>query len=110
MEPIDIVFPTQAKRRSDVQPETVRWNPATHVFEYWDGTQYVTAYEDIIAGGSSLELEAHKIDPAGHPLATEERPGFMSAAHVKKLNGIDGLDSLGVLAPDPTEIFNLVKG
>lgn len=110
MEKIDIILRTEAKRRSHVQPESLRWNAVKHVFEFWDGTAWQVAYEDIIAGGSSLELENHKRDPEGHPLATKNNPGFMSEAHVAKLDGIDGIDSLGVLDPDPTEIFNLVKG
>lgn len=108
MEKIDIVLRTEAKPRSRLKPEVIRWNAKTHVLEYWNGTEWVVAYEDIIAGGSSLELEAHKVDPAGHPLATASNPGFMSAAYAAKLDGINGIDSLGSFDPDPTEIFNLV--
>lgn len=108
MEHIDIVFKTEAKRRSSVKPEVVRWNAKTHVLEYWNGVEWKTAYEDMISGESSLELEKHKADPQGHPLATKDRPGFMSAAYAAKLDGINGIDSLGPLDPDPSEIFNLV--
>ena len=110
MEKIDIVLRTEAKQRSRLNPEVVRWNAKTHVLEYWNGTEWKTAYEDMISGESSLELEKHKVDPQGHPLATKDRPGFMSEAYAAKLDAINGLDSLGVLTPDPTEIFNLVKG
>ena len=110
MEKIDIILKTAAKRRSHVKPESLRWNALKHVFEYWDGSTWVVAYEDIIAGGSSLELEEHKRDPQGHPLATKDNPGFMSEAYAAKLDVIKGIDSLGFLNPDPTEIFNLVKG
>lgn len=110
MEKIDIVFRTEAKPRSRLKPEAIRWNASTHVLEYWNGVEWETAYEDMISGESSLELEKHKADPQGHPLATKDRSGFMSAAYAAKLDSIDGIDSLGVLDPDPTEIFNLVKG
>ena len=108
MEKIDIVFRTEAKPRSRLKPEVIRWNAKTHVLEYWNGTEWKTAYEDMISGESSLELEKHKADPQGHPMATKDRPGFMSAAYAAKLDGIDGIDSLGPFDPDPTEIFNLV--
>lgn len=110
MEKIDIVLRTEAKQRSKVKPEVIRWNAKTHVLEYWNGAEWKTAYEDMISGESSLELEKHKVDPQGHPLASKDRSGFMSAAYAAKLDGINGIDSLGVLNPDPTEIFNLVKG
>lgn len=108
MEKIDVILKTEAKRRSNIQPESLRWNAVKHVFEFWDGSVWQVAYEDIIAGGTSLELEEHKRDPSGHPLATATNPGFMSEAYAAKLDSITGIDSLGPFDPDPTEIFNLV--
>lgn len=108
MEKIDIVLRTEAKQRSRLKPEVIRWNATTHVLEYWNGVEWKTAYEDMISGESSLELEKHKADPQGHPLATKDMPGFMSEAYAAKLDSITGVDSLGPFDPDPTEIFNLV--
>lgn len=108
MEKIDIVFRTEAKPRSRLKPEVIRWNAVKHVFEFWDGTAWQVAYEDMISGESSLELEKHKTDPQGHPLATKDRPGFMSEVYAAKLDGLTGIDSLGPFDPDPTEIFNTV--
>lgn len=108
MEKIDIILKTEAKRRSNIQPESLRWNAVKHVFEFWDGSAWQIAYEDVIAGGTSLELENHKLDPEGHPLATASNPGFMSKEYAAKLDGLTSIDSLGLFDPDPTEIFNLV--
>lgn len=44
MEKIDIILRTEAKRRSYVQPESLRWNAVKHVFEFWDGTAWQAAY------------------------------------------------------------------
>ncbi len=109
MDKIDIIISTEAKPRRFVRKEALRWNAESHVFEFWNGEAWVTAYEDIISGGSTLEIEKHRVDPNAHPVATAAAPGFLSSNDKEKLDGITGIDSLGVLDPDPTEIFNITK-
>jgi len=45
---IDIVLKTEAKHRSNVKTDALRWNPTSKRFEYWDGTQWVDAALSIV--------------------------------------------------------------
>lgn len=110
MEHIDIVFKTEAKRRSSVKRDATRWNSSKRIIEYWNGTEWVDPYEEIISGSTSVDLNKHKADPNGHPLVTTSTPGFASPADKKKLDSITGPDSLGLLTIDPVEVFKTALG
>lgn len=80
------------------------------VLQGFEGTidEWLDSLKGGTSGSASLAemkalIEEHRQDPEAHPVATETTAGFMGPQQVQKVEG--GLDSLGTLAIDPTEIF-----
>lgn len=101
---ISIVLSQEPRLRKKLRPSDVAWNKNRKAFEYWNGEEWlkIVSVEDNI---TKKDLDAHKIDPEAHPLATPEKPGFSSSEDKSKLNKLEV-----TLDPDPTQIFLTALG
>ena len=106
----DIVIPSEVKLRHQLKDCDQRFNKETKMFEYWDAQSQswiptTSAGDDNTVGDyiTRSEFENHKVDPAGHLVATAERSGFIDNISFSKLKQVETN-----LSPDPTELLDSI--
>lgn len=94
MEKIDVILKTEAKRRSNLQPESLRWNPEKHTFEVWNGTVWVVFHGGFQIGDIKLWHGALGGSDARRPLNAETGIADESWEVCDGINGTPNLSSL----------------
>lgn len=94
MEKIDVILRTEAKRRSTIQPESVRWNPEKHTFEFWNGTAWIVFSGGFQIGDIKLWHGTLGGSDGRRPLSTETGIADEAWERCDGTNGTPNLNSL----------------